>query len=522
MDLNETGDDGTLMWTQRPEWIDGKIHTIGEGENTATYLYRTIDAAAGPVTVTLRRNGGIRTFLNGIGQALSAVTHSTDLGNIFGPATYQDKATLELGTGRNELLIKIINGGKLSSFHFEVHENKPPQEIRTILDVTGPQRSDEEKQQLFKWFAAWDPDWNDLYHAEQQHLGQQPKQDLLSIYAAREGGRTYEFGKDTRRVYFLTRGNSNQKQGLASPGYIQVLMTTEKQEKRWTLKHSSNADTEPRPPRIAFTDWITDTKHGAGHLLARVIVNRLWQQHFGRGIVGTPNDFGAQGDPPTHPELLDYLAARLILNGWNLKPIHRLIMTSAVYMQGGNSHAAGTRVDPNNRLWWRRPARRMEAEIIRDTLLAVSGTLDKKMFGPGSLEQDNPRRSVYLTVKRDRLIPILQLFDAPDAMQSIGRRPMTTVAPQALAMMNSAFVRDLAEKFARRVRHDERYNADQAVRQAYAIALSRAPSDEELQRMLQFIDRQTASYGNDPQATAIAVADCCQIVMCLNEFVFVD
>src|SRR5262249_29583889 len=142
----------------------------------------------------------------------------------------------------------------------------------------------------------------------------------------------------------------------------------------------------------------------------------------------------------------------LIRNGWKLKPIHKLIMSSSVYRQSGATNDAGLKVDPQNRLWWRRPARRLEAEAIRDSMLAVSGALDATMYGPGTLDENAPRRSVYLTVKRSRMIPLLQMFDAPEAIQSIGGRQTTTVATQALAMMNSPFVRQRAGQFAQRVR----------------------------------------------------------------------
>ena len=235
----------------------------------------------------------------------------------------------------------------------------------------------------------------------------------------------------------------------------------------------------PRPPRVALADWITDEEHGAGHLLARVIVNRLWQHHLGRGIVATPSDFGSQGVAPTHPDLLDYLAAELIRGGWKLKPIHKLIMMSAVYRQSGESDAVATKTDPDNLLWWRRGARRLEAEVIRDALLAVSGSLDKKMFGTGSLDESNPRRSVYLRVKRSNLIPFLQLFDAPDSIQSIGHRDVTTVPPQALSMMNSPLVRQLAEKFAKRIHTRPNTRPEKVVHDAYNLALSRPPTDSE-------------------------------------------
>ena len=188
-------------------------------------------------------------------------------------------------------------------------------------------------------------------------------------------------------------------------------------------------------------------------LLARVIVNRLWQHHFGRGIVTTSSDFGTRGEPPTHPDLLEYLARSLVENGWKLKPLHKLLMTSSTYMQSVEFpkplHAGS--LQPT---FVAKGTSTLEAEVFRDTLLSVSGTLDSTQFGPGTLDERKPRRSIYLTVKRSNLTPMLQLFDAPDTLQGIGHRQESTVAPQALAMLNSPFLLDLSQKFANRIRKD--------------------------------------------------------------------
>src|SRR5207245_2068887 len=173
----------------------------------------------------------------------------------------------------------------------------------------------------------------------------------------------------------------DQKEGVARQGFLQVLAPAVERETRWPAQPPSGWRTSYR--RRALANWITDVEHGAGRLLARVIVNRLWQHHLGRGIVATPSEFGARGEPPTHPELLDWLATELIGNGWRLKPIHRLIMTSAVYMQSSAIDEGKQQLDRDTRLFWRRPRMRLEAEAIRDALLAVSGTLDPRMFGPG-------------------------------------------------------------------------------------------------------------------------------------------
>lgn len=513
VDLKQTYSKEKLKWTPQPTWTDGKIHNTLTGDNSANYLFRTIEVPlASPLEISLGRDDAIKVWLNG-----KSVLSKKVMGGV---AADQDIVKLTLKAGINELLVKIVNASGPSGFYFQAKDTTPPQNIQTILALSNEKRDDKQQQELLKWYAPYDAGWVALNDAEQENMKKHPKRDLMPVFAARKGGATYNFGADTRKVYYLVRGNSNRKNGLASPGFLQVLMTSDTQEKQWMLETSK--EVKPRHPRVAFADWLTDTRQGAGHLLARVMVNRLWHHHFGRGIVGTPSDFGTQGFPPTHPELLDYLAAQLIKENWNLKPIHKLMMQSAVYQQSGQSNESGVKHDPENELWWRRPTIRMDAEIIRDTLLAVSGTLDKKMFGPGTLNQEENRRSIYLTVKRDKLIPILQLFDAPDAIQSVGKRNVTTVPPQALAMMNSPFIRKLAEQFAKRVRSDTKQNKEQTVNEVYAIGLSRQPSQAEQQQMLQFIHYQTESYGDNPQAGELAIVDFCQLIICMNEFVFVD
>jgi hypothetical protein len=254
------------------------------------------------------------------------------------------------------------------------------------------------------------------------------------------------------------------------------------------------------------------------------MVNRLWQHHLGRGIVSSPSEFGTRGEPPSHPELLDWLAAELIRHGWRLKPIHKLILTSAVYMQNSSIDDFKNKIDRENRLVWRRPVQRLEAEVIRDSLLAVSASLDAKMFGPGTLDESNRRRSIYSTVKRSRIMPMMQVFDAPDALAGVGERPTTTIAPQALLLMNNTHVRSYARNFGRRVAPDATTSVAQAVCLGYKIALARLPSAEELADAIAFVEGQKESYLASGKADSreLAMTDFCQILMCLNEFVYVD
>jgi hypothetical protein len=252
------------------------------------------------------------------------------------------------------------------------------------------------------------------------------------------------------------------------------------------------------------------------------MVNRVWQHHFGEGIVGTPNDFGAQGDRPTHPELLEWLAAEFVRGGWKLKPLHKQIMLSAAYQQSHVASEANVKADPENKFLSRQRTRRLEAENIRDALLAIGGNLDTTMYGP-SIMDNVPRRSIYLRVKRSELIPIMTMFDAPEPTQSVGERVSTTVPTQSLTMMNSPFVRQQAEKLAQRIRPAQDAPPSAAVDAAYRIALARAPTEAERARMQAFIEAQTQLVGGDPaQARDRALLEFCHALVCLNEFVYVD
>jgi hypothetical protein len=322
-------------------------------------------------------------------------------------------------------------------------------------------------------------------------------------------------GDFLEQTHFLKRGDPNQKDGIATQGFLQVLTRAPEGEKRWQLAPPPGS----RMPylRRSLTNWICDVEYGAGHLLARVKVNRLWQHHFGRGIVATPSDFGAQGERPTHPELLDWLASELIASGWRLKPIHRLIVTSGAYRQSTAFDREKSAADPDNRLLWRRAPRRLEAEVIRDALLAVSGQLDRRMFGPGTLDLQQKRRSVYFFVKRSRLVPMMVLFDAPDGTVGIEQRTNTTIAPQALLLLNNPVVRAAADALARRL--EKETDAPAAVRLGYTLALGRPPKAAELADSKAFLAEQRRAYRGDGH---LALLDFCQVLLGLNEFIYID
>ncbi len=323
-----------------------------------------------------------------------------------------------------------------------------------------------------------------------------------------------------KETHYLVRGDVKQKGEVANAGFLQVLMAPGKDRAYWQVAPPKGW-TRTSFRRASLANWLTDSRDGAGRLAARVIVNRLWQHHFGRGIVATPNDFGFQGERPTHPELLDWLATDLVQNGWRLKRMHRQIMTSAVYRQTTESDAAGKKVDPENLLHWRRTPVRLDAEPIRDAMLAVSGLLDPTMYGPGSLDESMRRRSVYFFIKRSKLIPMMMLFDWPEHLVSIGQRSRTTIAPQALMFLNHPQARAYAEGFAKRL---EGLPPEKAVSLAYRLAFGRPPTTEQSQAAAAYLARQAASYQTTKQENpaAAAMADLCQALMSSNEFVYID
>jgi hypothetical protein len=403
-----------------------------------------------------------------------------------------------------------------------------PQTILEALPLPADKRSPEQQTLLLNWYATQDPEWQTLSAAAQEHLATAPQPNLAEALISSEGLPPLRFRTSTQgadflpQTHFLRRGDSNQKEAVAAQGFLQVLMPAPDAATRWQSPPPAGWRTSYR--RRALAEWLTDSEQGAGALLARVIVNRLWQHHLGRGIVATPNDFGARGAASSHPELLDWLAAELIGRGWSLKQIHKLIMTSAVYVQSSRFDERSAEIDPENELLWRRPPRRLEAEVIRDSLLAVSGLLDPKMFGPGTLDESSRRRSIYFTVKRSKLVPMMQIFDAPDALSSLGERSSTTVAPQALLLLNNASSRACAKALAKRIAPEPATELAQALRAGYVAAVARPPTEAELADGLAFVAAQAAAYeaGGNPDSRNLALADFCQVLLCLNEFVYVE
>jgi hypothetical protein len=406
-------------------------------------------------------------------------------------------------------------------------------EVATLLEeartggrdpTTGP-----EAAEITRWFSRLDPRTNDVQRSIDAIDAREPKPNLLKVYSAANGGwvitgNSQGVQSGSQDVFVLARGEVGRKKGKATPGFVLATVASDEAEQ----KLFSGPDAKPlADSRLGLASFLTDVAQGSGPLAARVIVNRLWHHHFGRGIVATPNDLGTQGDKPTHPELLEWLANRLVENRWSLKSIHRLIVTSATYRQSGTINEAYLAKDPDNTLLWYRKPTRLEGEAIRDALLAVSGTLDTAMYGRAGLDVKVPRRSIYLNVKRSEPVGFLQVFDQPEPVQPVGARGAATVPTQALAMMNSPFVRSAAEGLAKRARttlaiQPADPSGPAAIDACFAAALARPPTDAERAQFAQLLAAHEQATGADAAGRQAALADVCHLIFCLNEFVYVD
>jgi len=290
--------------------------------------------------------------------------------------------------------------------------------------------------------------------------------------------------------------------------------------------------------RRRLAEWIASNDNP---LTARVIVNRLWQHHFGRGIVRSSSDFGFQGTAPTHPELLDWLAVEFQRGGWKIKAMHKRMMLSATYQMSSAHNAQAYAADPTNDLFWRFDIRRLTAEEIRDSILAVTGTLNLQMFGPSiypplpqevlatasrpgaawgrSSPEEAARRTIYIHVKRSLRPPMLANFDVPDTDTPCAVRMSTTVPTQSLGMLNSKFLNDQAAEFANRLREENGDSRQKQVAAAIRLTTGRVPTDKEVQGDLEFLDELVKE---EQLSAADALRHYALLMLNTNEFIYLD
>ncbi len=377
-----------------------------------------------------------------------------------------------------------------------------------------------------------------LYSADDlaKHKALQAERVKLELELPDPPAAAWALGEDKPEAitHILKRGDAKRKLSTVQPGFVRVANSTQSIPKT----------------RLDLAHWITDPKHP---LTARVIVNRLWQQHFGEGIVASPNDFGTRGELPTHPELLDWLAAELVTpttspgEAWSLKRIHKLMVMSATYRQQSTtkSNVVSAEQDPENRLLWKTNRQRLTAEAIRDAILTAAGTLNRATYGPSvkvPLEQevydlifteDEPvglwrvtpdikqhtRRSIYLFGKRNVRQPLLEAFDQPDTLGSCAARGVSTFAPQALILMNGPLGQEQSQLMAKSLQNKVGDGPKEWIANAYHRSFGRPPRPDESALLLKFLTDQTALLKGRQDA---ALADLCLAILNLSEFIYVE
>ncbi len=347
-----------------------------------------------------------------------------------------------------------------------------------------------------------------------------------------------ENGPQPKPTHVLYRGDAHSPRAEVNPRFPAVLGLAEPS----FSERDSTATTTGR--RRVLADWIASPENP---LTARVFVNRVWQHHFGVGLVPTPDDFGRTGLRPSNPELLDFLAAEFVRVGWSVKRLHKLILTSRAYrMSSRTENRAALAADQDNTLLWHQNLRRVEAEVVRDTMLAVSGRLNPKRGGPsvfpslpkevhttqdsaGKGWEDSPadeqnRRSVYLVVKRALKVPLLECLDFANSTSGTGTRPTTTVAPQALMLLNDSFVQTQAAVFADRVQREAGPKPDAQITRSFQLAIQREPTKAEVLEAKVLLAEQTTRARSEgaKEPDTVALRSLCRALLNLNEAVYVD
>lgn len=406
---------------------------------------------------------------------------------------------------------------------------------RPLARHSDVQRWEKEKQERINALQARLADANDS-EAKKRFEGELKK--------AKETAPPFEFALAVaendpapKPTHILARGDAHSPRNEVSPAFPVVLGLPAP----GLSERAAGAPSTGR--RRLLADWIASPQNP---LAARVMVNRLWQRHFGVGIVSTPDDFGQTGLRPTNRPLLDYLAAEFVASGWSIKRMHKLIMTSRAYrMSSATAQPAALSSDESNVLLWRQNLRRVEAEVIRDTMLAVTGTLNCKQGGPsvfptlpkevhntqdssGKGWADSPvteqnRRSIYLVVKRALKVPLLECLDFANSSSPVGARPVTTTAPQALMLLNDSFVQTQARHLAARLTREADGEVGR-IKRGFALVLQRAPSASELASARSLISEQRNRAGAEKkqEPARVALESFCRALLNLNEMIYVD
>lgn len=436
---------------------------------------------------------------------------------------------------------------------------KFPAEVLAALDTPVHQRTAIQQQYCFfaeRQMDVPEPNLEKALSPEDRKRRAELKKELKRLNETKPkparsvAATTAVDGPETPKTYLLDGGSYDKHLEEVQPGFLSAVSTQ-------TTATITPPRTGTTGRRTALARWLTDP---ANPLPARVMANRIWQGHFGKGLAENANDLGVQSPPPKNPDLLDWLAAEFVGRGWSVKAMHRLIMTSHAYRQATDQKEnapTDPAADPGNQLYGHFDRHRLDAESLRDSLLSVSGLLNLKMGGPGiraelppnfkgrdwevtNSVEDRQRRSVYILMKRNLPYPFLQAFDLPDTFESCARRQVTTTGPQALTLLNSDSVLRYAQHFAGRLLFDNpSADTPTLIRRAYVLAYSREPRPEEITAAEQFLDLQSRAItprqaANEPlllpqpfpkfqdPTRGAALVDFCHALFNSNEFLYVD
>lgn len=410
--------------------------------------------------------------------------------------------------------------------------------ILAAWDISDEKRTAEQKELLKKHEKQLTVTDDELAKQSPEFTAQ--RKDIQAKVAAAERERpaplealSVLIDRETRPTHhLLVRGKHTAPGEEVGPGVPAALSTSENAYRIEPVT-GETADKRGSGRRLALARWLTLPQHP---LLARVFVNRVWQHHFGVGIVETPDNFGVSGAAPSHEALLDWLAAEFVQEGWSIKHLHRLVVQSSTYRQSSAMRTECHAGEPANRLLWRFPLRRLDAEALRDSMLFVAGDLDLRMFGPYvptqrsgeglvAADEKHPgarRRSIYLQQRRTQTDSLLDLFDAPALVTTCGQRGSSTIPLQSLALLNSTFSIERAASLAARLSAEAGENDAARIERAFQIACSRVPAAAELAASEKFLAHQRQTYGDKPDTPARVWADFCQMILASNAFLYVE
>lgn len=441
---------------------------------------------------------------------------------------------------------------------FEVEIKKVPEAeqaaFRIARDTPKEKHTPEQKALIKKYPSALATYSLNLYDKKKQDIVDAKMAEAKKLRATKpaEGFvmALMEVKGQVPATKLFNRGDHDQPKQEVTPGELSILASPQIEPFKPVPVSSGSTGR-----RLAYAQWLTSGKHP---LTARVLVNRFWLNHMGRGIVNTPGDFGRQGELPSHPELLDYLADEFVKSGWKLKSLHRLILLSNAYRQSSVNDAS-LQADPDNKLYARFKLRRIDAETLRDSMLAATGTLVQTSYGPPSGIGRDPqgrvvtgidkgtitvnkvdpggaddfRRSIYVQVRRSKPVTVLDTFDAPTMSPNCEMRAQTTVAPQSLLLMNDTFVLESSRRLADRLESNSPGNRDAQVKHAWELLFGKPATQADVARSLAYLDEQTKAltqYHHDiqhpkgvvPNPPQEAMASLCQILCSSNRFLYVE